>query len=581
MMPKKIIGSGMISSIVEYLQQADTLPSPQLRRLGLIYSSYRLVVSLFFILMSYVGAKANDGLLLPSLLQQTALSFYVIISLILFALFYVVTRQPRHQLVFGLALDVIILSLLLYTNGAPDLQLTMLYMVVVAASFMLLHGTQALIITLLAVIFVIYQQFFYAIANSMSLNNLADALLISVSFLAVGFLSWSVSQRLVQVEKMAARQAEEVQRLNAINQEVISQMLSGVMVIDDQQIIMTNKAAYQLLNIPAFDNKQSLLSEELSKLSPKLTIPWLSQHKKALSLTAPDAKRYFEDQISHQHPALLMSCLAVAAGQSRSFIYELAAKPNSIIDKLRVQIIPLKNQSQLVLLEDLRREQAGAQQLKLAALGQLTASIAHEIRNPLAAISQASQLLIEDLDEATNDENGELYQMIFDQTKRVNRIIEDVLKLSRQEPPNQQRIDLDDWLAKFLSNYFLGQNVFLHVKPCPPILFDAHQLEQILINLINNGLRYSAQYHPNATVDIEVYCHQNDVIIDILDDGLGVPSSHLDELFNPFFTTDKAGTGLGLYLSQAFSGANHARLLYAEDHPKTCFRLIVPKAQEK
>ena len=179
----------VIAAIRDYLQRHDTLPLPQLRRLGLIYSSYRFILSLFSMLMVYITARSSDGSSLPSFLQQTALSFYVLLSLILLGLFYVVTKHLRRQLAFGLVVDVIILSLLLYTAGAPDLQLTMLYMVVVAASFMLLHSSQALIITLLAIIFVIYQQFFYAIANSMSLANLGDALLMSASFLAVGGLS--------------------------------------------------------------------------------------------------------------------------------------------------------------------------------------------------------------------------------------------------------------------------------------------------------------------------------------------------------------------------------------------------------
>ncbi|MEK6199266.1 MAG: ATP-binding protein, partial [Psychrobacter sp.] len=81
---------------------------------------------------------------------------------------------------------------------------------------------------------------------------------------------------------------------------------------------------------------------------------------------------------------------------------------------------------------------------------------------------------------------------------------------------------------------------------------------------------------PHAFVEIEIYCADNDVIIDILDDGLGVSSNDLQHLFNPFFTTDEAGTGLGLYLSQAFCEANQARLLYIPEHQKTCFRLIAP-----
>lgn len=556
--------STLIAVITDYLKQDDILPMPQLHKLGLIYSSYRFIVSLFFMLMVYITVRTDGNQSLPSFLQQTVLSFYVLLSLILLGLFYTVNRHMRRQLAFGLALDVIILSLLLYTAGAPDLQLTMLYMVVVAASFMLLHSSQALIITLLAIIFVIYQQFFYAIANSMSLANLGNALLMSGSFLAVGGLSWSISQRLVQLEKVAARHAKEVERLNSINQEVIAQMVNGVIVIDNKQVVLANLAAYQLLSIP---NRHNIQSKPVAA---------------------------FEQQLGEQHLQLLNACLSVAAGLTRTFIYELPAVANSsIIGKLRVDIIPLKDDSKLIILEDLRREQASAQQLKLASLGQLTASIAHEIRNPLAAISQASQLLIEDVIESEISDNlltpaasthtdsdmtgnYELYKMIFSQTKRVNRIIEDVLKLSRQQTAKQQIIVLADWMPVFLDNYFKGHDVFLHILTQPSISFDTHHLEQVLINLINNGLRYSSYAHPHAFVEIEIYCADNDVIIDVLDGGTGVSTDDLPSLFNPFFTTEQSGTGLGLYLSQAFCEANQARLLYIPEHQKTCFRLIFP-----
>ena len=577
--------TSFVAAITDYLQRDDTLPLPQLRRLGLIYSSYRFVVSLFSMLMVYITVRSSDGTSLPSFLQQTALSFYVLLSLILLGLFYVVTKHSRRQLAFGLVVDVIILSLLLYTAGAPDLQLTMLYMVVVAASFMLLHSSQALIITLLAIIFVIYQQFFYAIANSMNLTNLGDALLMSASFLAVGGLSWTISQRLVQVEKVAASHAKEVERLNVINQEVIAQMANGVIVIDSKQVVLANLAAYQLLSI---SNSSLQAVTEATNTNDRLNSSPSDIANNGSSKTDNNPLSDFQQQVREQHLQLFDACLSVETGQSRTFIYELPAVANvSVVGKLRVEIIPLKDDSKLIILEDLRREQASAQQLKLASLGQLTASIAHEIRNPLAAISQASQLLIEDIEESqiTHDDtsatdemagNHELYKMIFMQTKRVNRIIEDVLKLSRQQTANQQMIVLADWMPVFLENYFQGHDVFLHIKTQPTISFDTHQLEQILINLINNGLRHSSYAHPHAVVEIEIYCADNDVIIDILDDGTGVNTADLNHLFNPFFTTDKAGTGLGLYLSQAFCEANHARLLYIPEHKKTCFRLIAP-----
>ncbi|MGP4952922.1 sensor histidine kinase, partial [Psychrobacter sp. T6-1] len=217
-------------------------------------------------------------------------------------------------------------------------------------------------------------------------------------------------------------------------------------------------------------------------------------------------------------------------------------------------------------------------------LGQLTASIAHEIRNPLATISQASELLMEDTLEAENESelsasvanNHELYKMIFTQTKRVNRIIEDILKLSRQQSAAQQAIALAGWIPEFIENYFKEHDVFLSIQDQPMIQFDPHQLEQVLINLINNGLRYSSYSHPHAYVKIEIYYINNEIAIDILDDGAGVDLADIEQLFNPFFTTDTSGTGLGLYLSQAFCEANQARLTYVPEHEKTCFRLIAP-----
>ena len=557
---------------------SEALEEPQVRKLGLIYSIYRIIVSGFLMANSYAAIKNSTVHILPTLLQQLSLSFYLLLSLILLGLLYFAVSDLQRQLTFGLAIDVIILSLLLYSSGAPDLQLTMLYMVVVAASFMLLSAGRALVVTLLAIIFVIYQQFFFAIANSMSFANLADALLMSMSFLAVGFLSWTISQRLLQVEKTAALQAQEVAKLNRINQEVISKIVSGVMVIENQRVVLANQAACQLLHVDDYtsadDHSLASLQHQLITLHPLLHEWFLSRHDDG-SAHPPDALRQLRYPIT--------------------FIYELPPQvTQGVVNKLRIELTPLRNNSQLIIIEDLRREQAGAQQLKLASLGQLTASIAHEIRNPLAAISQASQLLIEDLADqeqrqAANGEassevmsaqlesNRELYQMIFSQTKRVNHIIEDVLKLSRQQQPKLQPLEIAQWLATFLADHFSAQEVTLQIQATPTIYFDPQHLEQILINLINNGLRYSRRAHPQAWVEVLVYKLDNDVIIDILDDGNGVQTADLPRLFDPFFTTDADGTGLGLYLSQAFTEANHARILCVPEHQKTCFRLIIPQ----
>lgn len=561
---------------IQHLYHAERPSTPQLRKLGLVYSNYRVIISLFLALQSYAVVVSPEPVL-PSLLQQTTIGFYVLLSFILLGLFYFVRHRQHRQLVFGLTIDVIILSMMLYTNGVADIQLTMLYMVVVAASFMLLTVSRAFIITLLAIIFVVYQQFLFIANSSFSLSNLSDALLMSSSFLGVGFLSWSVSQRLVQIEKVAEIHAQEIEQLNLINQEVISSMVNGVMVIEKGQVLLVNKATCELLNLDEKATQNSLYQTHITNNV----------------LPSRKCLKVFQEQLERRHPALCDWYKHQQNQPEAVFVYQVAALTKADIShSIRVSHTSLKNSTQLLILEDLSREQANAQQLKLASLGQLTASIAHEIRNPLAAISQASELLMEDSEmpvqpcdiahcpkSDAENANYELYKMIFMQTKRVNRIIEDILSLSRQTKPNQQLLAIANWLENFLKEHFRIHDVFLHAHCQPYIHFDPNQLEQILINLINNGLRYSSRSHSHAYVEIEVYCIKNNVIIDILDNGEGVASQHIASLFDPFFTTDNDGTGLGLYLSQAFSEANHAKLMYVPEHEKTCFRLLIPSAK--
>ena len=572
------------------------LPADQLRKMGLVYNAYRFIISLFLFLSSYAVVYENNQVTvtLPSFLHQTILLFYGIFSVLIMALFYVVKQYPRRQLAFGLMFDVVVISLILYVTGTPDIQLVMLYMVVVAASFIMLVPYQAVVITLLAIIFVIYQQFFYAVTGSMNLANLGDAVLLSFSFLSVGFLSWYVSQQLAQVEKIAQNQASEVAKLNSINQQVIANMAQGVMVFDDTlSLRLCNNSALYLLDIVKIPTDNDLEIDQLllsdvdltsdSKSTAFSTTDAISEPDAHLTLIHDgETDKTLLSRLQDAHPDLY-AWLGQTSPYDKSILYYEAERKDASIVKLRVHSTPLFDGSRLVMLEDIRREQTQAQQLKLASLGQLTASIAHEIRNPLATISQASQLLIEDAgskDDNDTDDNCELYAMIFAQTKRVNRIIEDVLSLSRQAKPQSVQFDMSIWIHQFIAEHFASFDVFVHTADDLDglvVQFDTHQLEQILINLINNGLRYSSQSHPHAFVEIEIYARQNDVILDVLDTGAGVRAEHRASLFNPFFTTDTSGTGLGLYLSQAFSEANDAQLIFVPNHSKTCFRLIMSR----
>ncbi len=535
--------------------QETLMPTDKGRQIGLIYALYRVFIAIFLASNSYVWQRLQSlkileesqiHTILPATFEQAILGAYIPLSILMLWLLRTYKRHLRLQLMAGFLLDIAILTLFLYGDYAKDLQISLLYMVVVAASFMLLRLRHAAIIAFSAILSLVFQQVYYATKSTQAFLTLSDATLLSLSLIAVGFLSWSISQRLATAESAIQHNTEEIHRLNAINEEVIKNMVNGVIVIGlAGRVLVINNAASVFLRLSYHDTNANNM-ERGFELERILT----SKYPKFASWY-----RYSND--------------------GDTYLLELPQSNDSRIDKVRITKTILPEHGQLLILEDVSREQHHAQQLKLASLGQLTASIAHEIRNPLGAISQASQILMEDAD----DINGELYEMIFNQTKRVNRIIEDIIQLSRQEPPKQEVLDLKEWLPDFLTQHYPNQSIATSFSKDTSIIFDPSHLEQILLNLINNALRHTKSIDATPDVHIQIDSTEQDVLINVLDNGDGVSSTDLAHLFNPFFTKSIGGTGLGLYLSQAFSEANNSRLIYLPDQQKTCFRLITTSAK--
>jgi len=221
----------------------------------------------------------------------------------------------------------------------------------------------------------------------------------------------------------------------------------------------------------------------------------------------------------------------------------------------------------LVFLDDLSQISQQAQQLKLAALGRLTAGIAHEIRNPLGAISHAAQLLGES--EELSGADQRLSQIIQDQSRRMNLVIENVLQLSRRRQTEPHLLDLKQWLEHYVEELrgSLPADQAVHLDISPGTLttrMDAEQLQQVMTNLVQNGLRYSGQLHQNAQVWLRLFHAPYSELpsLDVMDDGPGVAEEHLTKIFEPFFTTESKGTGLGLYLSRELCESNQASLNY-------------------
>ena len=516
-----------------------------LYRLSLIYSGYRLTLSFFLIALFLI--TLNNPVVGGSepYLYLNALAGYAFITLIAYVALRHWPHQLNNQTGLMLIVDICALTVMLYANGGPSLQMSMLYMVVVMAANILLPAGRALIIALLAAITVIYQQFFYSLVQSTDISSIGNAALLALSFIGVSLFGQLITQRLRLVESLAQQRSREITQLQTINQKIIEQIDTGLLVLDEHyNILLINNAAKQL----AFS---SLPTSIITQSEPMVGQPLASVH--------PELAEQIQQALDQEHCELLFYA------QTKKY-------------DLNIQLTKLQHDGEapniLVSMQSLQRLNQKVQQLKLASLGQLTASIAHEIRNPLAAISQASELMAES---ALDDTNQDLIKLIQRQTKRLDLIIEDILQMSRRKTIKPQQLMLKNWLIKLLDDDLssIKQSIQIQIAADVSVWFDALQLQHILVNLLQNAVHHSKKLHEFPIIRVLASQDaQQHVILDVMDSGPGVSAKALETLFEPFFTTEPNGTGLGLYLSKAFCEANDAQLLYIPQTRGACFRIV-------
>jgi two-component system sensor histidine kinase PilS (NtrC family) len=229
----------------------------------------------------------------------------------------------------------------------------------------------------------------------------------------------------------------------------------------------------------------------------------------------------------------------------------------------------------LVALEDLREMEVRATQLKLASMGRLTASIAHEIRNPLAAVSHAAALMSEEAVQGS----PRLLQIIQENVKRIDRIVGDVLSISRSGRARLEAIPLAEAVTQAISELHRDSDIppewiSLSVPPECMVWFDRSHLSQILNNLLENAARYASKEKNAISISARMMVSTNSQEGDtwelsVTDDGPGLSAEARAYLFEPFFTTHPQGTGLGLYLARELALANNASLFPLENNKQT------------
>ena len=251
-----------------------------------------------------------------------------------------------------------------------------------------------------------------------------------------------------------------------------------------------------------------------------------------------------------------------------------------VAGELQVHFVPIgagNPSPTVVFVEDVGRMRQQAQQMKLVALGRLTASIAHEIRNPLSSIGHAAELIAEG--DALPDSEKRLLSIIRSNVSRLDRIVQEVLYLNRRDRAQPEAIDPRPYLANFAHEFSVAEKVAeesldIQVRTAQRVWFDRQHLDQVLWNLARNAWHHGNRRPGSVQVILSPAAEPAMLVLDVIDDGPGVSAQAQPHLFEPFFTTDTQGTGLGLYIARELCEGNGARIeSVAGDHGH--FRITV------
>ena len=506
-----------------------------------VYSYYRLLVGLGLLsvfLQSFFGSEL--GVYAPELFLRVALG-YCVVNVVSVLVLPLVPRRHFHtrHIASGLVVfDILVLAMLLYASGGVGSGIGLLLLVSVSAGAILVTDRTTLLLAALATIAVLYQEFYLSLSAPNLHDDYFQAGILGALFFGAALALQFLSQRVRDNDVRALTQAAELADLERVNRQIIARMRTGIAVVDAaDRVRMANQSARALLGCRP--------GEDLARL-PATVATHLADWRRNTDLRVPPF------QVADDTPEIRVNFLAVRDGDPAADV--------------------------TVFLEDTSEVQQQAQQLKLAALGRLSASIAHEIRNPLGAISHAAQLLSESEELGPGDRR--LCEIIHHHGQRMNRVVENVLETSRRRPPTPVRLNLTDHLAAFTAAFRDSvPDARLEISVAPistEVRIDRSQLDQVLTNLVSNAIRYSREHSGCAFARLEggVDPRTERPYLNVIDHGQGVPEKDIEHLFDPFFTTAPSGTGLGLYISRELCEANQARLLYYRHTTHgACFRI--------
>ena len=533
-------------------QLAPNLPAPVAEppdsywRSLYFFNGYRAVVALVLLAAIAVFGKTLTFGSTDFDLFVSVSAGYVIFSVLCFM---VIAWRRHFQLQLGVQVgaDILFIVVLMFASGGISSGLGLLLLSGLAAAGLISRGRLTLFYAALASIAVLLEQTVEVLYFNGPTTQYVQAGLLSIGYFTTAWVAHTLARYLVATEQLVAQREIDLANMAEVSQLVIQDMQDGVLVVDAQGLIRQYNA-----------RAESMLGS------------LRQQHRREPNLAqyaAPLAQRLEEWLAS-----------PLAAGNPVSTV--------ALNNKVSARFVPVgrsRKVGAVIFLEDLTRVQAQARQLKLAALGRLTANIAHEIRNPLSAISYATELLQEEPVVGTTVER--LLAIIRDNTQRLDRMVHDVLKLNRGDRAHREVFRVGAFLQTFAEEFCHAEKVpraiiRLELNGEPEVSFDHSHLNQVMWNLCRNALRHCCRRDASIRIGVSVVSGSDLVRLDVVDDGPGVPPALRSQLFEPFFTAVSSGTGLGLYIAREICAANDATLDFVETPSGAQFTVLSQGARQ-
>ncbi len=508
-----------------------------------ILSVYRLFVACSLLLVFLLTQSDTSVSSRQPALFLGATLFYIAFSGVALALSYYRRALFALQVYLQISVDILTLAILIYASGSNDNGLGILMVVAIAGGSILLRARMAALFAAIATVLLLGQQVLLSLEGHVPVNGFTQTGFLGLTIFATAIAGSLLARRARENQALADRRGVDLANLEALSRHIVQRLADGVLVLDSEdRVRLINEAAQDLLGRPTSEEERPRLESLSSELVAAV---------RDLRAT-PGPGRETTTALSRDGGEVRVRLRAVGRG---------------------------RNRGTLVFLEDLGELRTRVQQAKLASLGRLSASIAHEIRNPLSAMLHAAQLLEES--PALEGADLRLVEIVRKQGKRLNDVVESILQLSRRRQANRVTIDLGNWVAEFVTEAVPHQGLSAEQFRIEipngkvPVTFDRGHLYQIVGNLIRNSVEHGKRTLSELRILISVgRGTDNTAYLDIGDNGTGITEDAVGSLFEPFFTTSANGTGLGLYLCRELCETNGATLtLGATSSEGTRFRI--------